>query len=421
MENNKKGCCEETKYREEPVKDNSNIQEEESTGCGCGCGYEETDNPDESLVDNPDKPGVIADDEFIKEFESYAHSIGIEAIGYTQLTPDLLIKDKFVQYPNTIVLTMEMSSETIETAPGPEALKLNNANYERLGNLTYKLSDYLREKGYATEVAHPFGSLVNFSPLAQKAGMGYIGKNGLLITPECGPRQKVSAIFVSIANLPMKDENEHAWIPEYCERCGKCIKACPEDALIEIETCCGGPEVKFIQDLCIGCSQGCTYCIEACPFDEKGYEHVKNKFDKINAKLKEKQRKNFDIDLWENWAEENSSLFTGLVNGATVAMAMKENEEQIILLEKVYNGLKVTIKAPEELERPAADLMFAMDTKDMTNLLKDVTSIKLIELLSSGKVGIYALISQPQLMNKGYTPFLGRLGFRLGSGSGCCV
>ncbi|MDI6724064.1 MAG: hypothetical protein QMD61_05405, partial [Methanobacterium sp.] len=61
-----------------------------------------------------------------------------------------------------------------------------------------------------------------------------------------------------------------------------------------------------------------------------------------------------------------------------------------------------------------------MDTKDMTNLLKDVTSIKLIELLSSGKVGIYALISQPQLMNKGYTPFLGRLGFRLGSGSGCC-
>ncbi|MDI6842208.1 MAG: hypothetical protein QMC92_05330 [Methanothermobacter wolfeii] len=53
-------------------------------------------------------------------------------------------------------MTMEMSNETIETAPGPEALALNNANYERLGNLTYKLSDYLREQGYATEVAHPF-------------------------------------------------------------------------------------------------------------------------------------------------------------------------------------------------------------------------------------------------------------------------
>ncbi len=30
--------------------------------------------------------------------------------------------------------------------------------------------------GYATEIAHPYGGLVNFSPLAQKAGLGYIGK-----------------------------------------------------------------------------------------------------------------------------------------------------------------------------------------------------------------------------------------------------
>ncbi|WP_422732697.1 4Fe-4S binding protein [Methanothermobacter wolfeii] len=34
-------------------------------------------------------------------------------------------------------------------------------------------------------------------------------------------------------------------MPEYCERCGECIKACPEKALVEIETCCGGEEVKY--------------------------------------------------------------------------------------------------------------------------------------------------------------------------------
>ncbi|NLM02271.1 MAG: 4Fe-4S binding protein [Methanothermobacter wolfeii] len=65
------------------------------------------------------------------------------------------------------------------------------------------------------------------------------------MTPECGPRQKISAIITSIANLPIKDKNEHAWIPEYCERCGECIKACPEKALVEIETCCEGEEVKY--------------------------------------------------------------------------------------------------------------------------------------------------------------------------------
>lgn len=444
MGNNKKGCCEEAEYKEESIKDNSNIQKEgcgceetpakpeesaepccgsedakieEDDGCGCGCGNVEY--PDQSTINNPVKPEVIADDEFIKEFEDYAHSIGIKAIGYAQLTPELLIKDKFIQYSNAIVLTMEMSKELIGTAPGDETQELNDAHYAKLGKLTYELSDYLRERGHATEVAHPYGGLVNFSTLAQYAGMGFIGQNGLLITPESGPGQKISAIFVSIANLPVKDGNEHAWIPEYCEKCGKCIKACPEKALIEEETCCGGTDVKFIRKLCIGCSQGCTYCIEACPFNEKGYEHVKNKFDKMNAKLKEKQRKNFDIDLWENWAKENSSLFTGLVNGANVAMAMTENEEQIILLEKSDNDLNVSIKSPEELERPAADLMFAMDTKDMASLLKDANSIKFIELLSSGKVGIYALISQLELMDKGYRGFLNSLGFRLGDG-GCC-
>ncbi len=59
----------------------------------------------------------------LREFENYAHSLGINSIGYTQLTPDLLIKDKFIQYPFTIVLTMEMGKELIETSPGDEALK----------------------------------------------------------------------------------------------------------------------------------------------------------------------------------------------------------------------------------------------------------------------------------------------------------
>ena len=184
---------------------------------------------------------------------------------------------------------MEMGKEIIEATPGPEAQKLNDSAYEKLGDISYKLSDYLREHGYATEVAHPYGGLVKFSQLGQKAGLGWIGQSGLLISPELGPRQKISAIFVSIANLPIKESNEHSWITDYCEKCGKCIKACPEKALIETETCCGGKETEFMQELCIGCSEGCTYCIEGCPFDQKDYTHIKNRFDKMNAKLKLKQ------------------------------------------------------------------------------------------------------------------------------------
>ncbi len=308
MEEDKCGCedIKQDDKIEEKLKEDAgcgcgeeNIEEpKEDEGCGCGtgnseasldsgCGCAPVDYPDLSRVENPDKPKFAADDEFIKEFEDYAHSLGISSIGYTLVTPELLINDKFIQYPFTIVLTMEMGKEIIETLPGEDAKDLNDTAYVKLGILTTKLSDYLRKNGFATEIAHPYGGLVNFSALGQEAGLGYIGESGLLITPELGPRVKISAILASISNLPIKEGNEHDWIPEYCDKCGKCVKACPEKALVEKETCCG-TEIELIQKNCIGCSQGCTYCIEACPFEEKGYEHVKNKFDKMNAKLQEK-------------------------------------------------------------------------------------------------------------------------------------
>lgn len=320
MDNNKCGCeSENTKYSEKSAQNKTYELEEneeclcdekssdykngstDDMGCGCekspaeendsecGCGCGDVEYPDQSKENNPEKAEFVASEEFIKEFETYAKSLGIISIGYTQVTPDLLIKDKFVPYPHTIVLTMPMSEKIIATTPGDEAQALNDATYAKLGEISYKLSDYLRKNGYATQVAHPYEGMVNFSPLAQQAGLGWIGKSGLLITPELGPRLKISAIFVSIANLPASSQDQHRWISDYCNRCSNCVKACPEKALREKEACCGNTEIELDQKLCIGCSQGCTYCIEDCPFHTKGYDHLKIKFDKI-SELREKNK-----------------------------------------------------------------------------------------------------------------------------------
>jgi hypothetical protein len=204
MEHNKCKCgCKDTEYADESVKDNPNepneekeygcgyentdcIDEshnsldelEEDNGCGygdkpmqkpeadAGCGCGAIDYPDLSRVENPHKPKFTAADEFIKEFENYAHSLGISSIGYTLVTPELLIKDKFIQYPFTIVLAIEMGKDIIETPPGEDAKDLNDTAYVKLDILTTKLSDYLRKNSFATEIAHPYGGLVNFSALA---------------------------------------------------------------------------------------------------------------------------------------------------------------------------------------------------------------------------------------------------------------
>jgi len=304
-------CCGETVETSESTEDNQNSTNEkkqskifgladsyelfvdpaEDDGCGCCCGG---DYPDESIKNNPSEPETIADENFMEKLENYAYSIGITSIGYAQVLPELINEGKSILFNNAIVLTMEMDEELIKTDPGAEAQALNDAHYEKLGNMTHQVADYLRENGFAAESAHPYGGVVKFTPLAQEAGLGWIGQSALLISPASGPRQKISAVFTSIENLPIK-HSEYAWITEYCEKCGKCIKACPEKALVEKKGCCGSTDVEFVQKLCIGCSQGCTYCIEACPFDEKGYEYVKNRFDKMNAKLKEKEKFKGDV------------------------------------------------------------------------------------------------------------------------------
>lgn len=301
MDKNKLGCCGENfdeSLKKEAVTDSvccgaatESINQphteevEEESGCGCGCGGE---YPDESLINNPDQPEFIAEPDFFEEFEKFAHLMGVVGIGYTQVVPELINSEEPLMYPNAIVLTLEMGKDIIETEPGPEAQELNDATYAKLGHITYALSDYIRAKGFATQVAHPYGSLVSFTPLGQKAGLGWVGQSGLLITPELGPRQKISAIFTSIENLPIKKPEDFSWIPEYCEVCGKCIKACPEEAMVENDSCCGGKQIVFLEARCIGCSQGCTYCIEECPFHKKGYQPVKDKFHKLKDKLKER-------------------------------------------------------------------------------------------------------------------------------------
>jgi len=401
---------------------------EKDTGCSCGTETDRTQGdggccgtielPDLSRVENPSNPKFIAQESFIKELEDYALSLGISSVGYTLLTSDLLIKDKFVQYPFTIVLTMEMDNKIIETAPGADAKDLNDTAYVKASIITTKLSDYLRKEGFGTEIAHPMGGFVNFSALGQMAGLGHVGDSGLLITPELGPRLKVAAIFVSIANLPIKQTEEHDWIPEYCEKCGKCVKACPEKALVEKETCCGN-EVEIIQKNCVGCSQGCTYCIEACPFEVKGYEHVKNKFDKMNSKLREKQTDNFDVKLLNNWFKQNTTLFTDLVNGFSIALAITENEN-LIILDKMDDKLNVNLKPVTELESSNADLLLVMDAEIADQLLNDPKTSKFAELISSKKIDVYGLNDPSQLKDKGYISFLNNLGLNLGDGDCCC-
>lgn len=235
-----------------------------------------------SLENNPIIPKTTASDDFIKEFENYVKSMGIVSIGYTKILPELIFKDNAVLYENAIILTKEIYKNQVDNElPGKAETDLKL--YDKLGKITNELADYLRENDFGAHASHPAIGSVTYPTLAQQAGIGYRGKSNLLITPELGPRQKISAIFTSINNLPVKEYNGHSWISDYCNTCGKCIKKCPENAIVEIESD-GSKSSKFVPELCRGCYKSCTICMKECPFNNREYGQIKSRFEKIKRK-----------------------------------------------------------------------------------------------------------------------------------------
>ncbi|MCK5736188.1 MAG: 4Fe-4S binding protein [Spirochaetaceae bacterium] len=244
------------------------------------------------LKKNPVKTTVRtrAEDDLFPKLEEYARSLGCFGIGYTKVPRNLVFSNYKTLSDNAIVITMAMNKVEIGKAPSMKTGKEVWRTYYSLSSIVNYLADFLREKGYATHAGSPLGGEVNYPRLAQKAGLGYIGKHGLLISPELGPSQRIAAIYTSIENLPVTDSetepNPHAWIAEFCESCNKCVRKCPSGAIYNIKPVMkdGGPKhIDHIKcALPFSKSMGCSVCIAKCPFFLGDYEKIRKGFS--NAK-----------------------------------------------------------------------------------------------------------------------------------------
>jgi epoxyqueuosine reductase len=242
----------------------------------------------QSLDKNPSMPKSTISPEVLQAFESHAKSLGIGAIGYASLPRQLIFKDRAVLYENVIVLLKEMDQSKIAKAPSVDTFKMVFETYDSLGKNVNALTGYLRELGYGAQGGHPFGGLVLYPPLAAAAGLGWMGRHGLLITPQFGPRQRIGAIFTSIDNLPISESNSHSWVGDFCDKCGRCIRTCPSKAIRELPLIHeSGRRTHIIRDKCLPVfvtKQGCTICVKECPFSKKNYEDIYKRMRLIKKK-----------------------------------------------------------------------------------------------------------------------------------------
>ncbi len=121
---------------------------------------------------------------------------------------------------------------------------------------------------------------------AKKAGLGWIGKNSMLISRKTGS-------FVFIGEIILNLEVKYNEIPEsdFCGSCTRCIEACPTGAILDNRTINSEQCISYqtienkgeispeLEGKLSGRVFGCDICQDVCPWNRKAQVHQEAAFD----------------------------------------------------------------------------------------------------------------------------------------------
>ena len=182
---------------------------------------------------------------------------------------------------------------------------------KRLQQLADRIEDVVGEFG--------FRAFVDSAPaleraMAEKSGLGWIGKNTMLINKEAGSWFFLGELFT---DLPLPVEKSASG---HCGSCTACIEVCPTDAfvnpnLLDANRCISYLTIELRDSIPEEFRQamgnrvfGCDDCQLVCPW---------NKFAKISNEDDFKPRHNFDdIELTKLFAWSESEFLTNTAGSA---------------------------------------------------------------------------------------------------------
>ena len=206
-------------------------------------------------------------------------------MGYLH-TPDRADPRTLLESAKTVVICALPYAAGEGTADG-EAPHGRVARYARGEDYHVVLKDRLRALAafVAQETDVAWRACVDTAPLleravAAQAGLGFVAKNSMLITPGVGSYTLLGELLLSVEIEPDAPQESR------CGRCTACIEKCPTGAIIadrvvDARRCISyltieldGPIPRELRPLCGDWVFGCDLCQEVCPFNASASDLV---------------------------------------------------------------------------------------------------------------------------------------------------
>ncbi len=143
---------------------------------------------------------------------------------------------------------------------------------------------------------------------AKRAGLGWTGKNTLLIN-----KQKGSFFFLATIIVDLEIEEDLPFTADHCGTCTRCIDACPTDAIVAPEIVDASRCISYLtielkeaipdsfKGQMDGWAFGCDACQDVCPWNRFSIAHTESAFQPADELLQMKKND------WEYLTQETFS------------------------------------------------------------------------------------------------------------------
>lgn len=173
-----------------------------------------------------------------EEITQFLSQFGVGPIGFGKVPKEITLHEIENKFPGVIVLGYPLSKSVLETVKDRPTL-IYKHHYKTvnwlLDQTAYRLVRFIEEKG-SEAIAIPASQTVDWGKqeghvshkaLAQEAGLGFIGRSGLLVHSELGAQVRYCSVLTDLEFEPDKR------IEADCGGCKKCIVGCPAQAITE--------------------------------------------------------------------------------------------------------------------------------------------------------------------------------------------